>query len=160
VIIRHDRQDADYLNYAVHFSSVCYLDVPKKAKGVGTLIHPSWVLTAAHAAKSLTDGYSVVFKNKASYSVKEIIYHPSWLANTARPTRDTIKDVADLALIKLATPVANLTPFSLDEQGCIIGDELTLVGNGAFGNGLTGNQDWDNQWRAATNIVEEVLYNQ
>ena len=159
MIIRHDREDAAYLRYAAEFLSVCSLNMPSQSRGVGTLIHPQWILTAGHCVKRLTMGHELLFGNRP-YAVQEVVCHPSWLTNTARPSRETIRNVADLALIKLREPVESIPPLGLDKLGASVGEVVTFVANGAAGNGLEGEKHWDYQWRAATNKVEEVLYDE
>jgi hypothetical protein len=52
ILIRPDRDDAEYLELATRYPSSIPLGAPD---GEGTLIAPRWVLTAAHMAKALQE---------------------------------------------------------------------------------------------------------
>ena len=49
IVIRHDRDDADYRALGEKFTAVCAV-IPD---GEGTLVAPRWVLTAAHVAQGV-----------------------------------------------------------------------------------------------------------
>jgi len=67
----------------------------------------------------------------------------------------------DLALLKLATPAAGVTPISLYERRDEADGEriVTFVGRGHSGDGLTGPNVRDARLRAATNRIEAVKQN-
>ena len=46
--------------------------------GMGTLIRPSWILTAAHVATELSAGAGIDIKEQ-TYAIKEIFLHPGFL---------------------------------------------------------------------------------
>ena len=52
LLIRPDRDDAEYLELATRYTSSVLLEAPD---GEGVLIAPRWVLTAAHMAKALQE---------------------------------------------------------------------------------------------------------
>lgn len=157
MIVRHDRADAAYRRPAAAHPAVGCLEAPGRAKGIGSLIHPRWVLTAAHSAIGIPPGHEVRF-GETQIRVRRTVLHPSWDRRPARPSRSSLAGFADLALLELDAPAAGIESLGLyagsDEAGAVV----TLVGNGGTGTGLTGARNWDGVWRAATNRVEEVLH--
>ena len=158
MIIRHDKPDQDYLERALQFPQVCCLDAPRLNKGTATLIHPAWLLTAAHCANHVQIGDEVRLGEQRR-KVEEVAVHPSWQTRSV-PARESLRDLADLALLKLDAAVYDLEPLPLYESHNEKGSRLTLIGKGMSGTGLTGAVHDDGLFRAATNVVEEVLYEQ
>ena len=139
IIIRHDRDDARYIELGSRYPAVCFVG----RDGEGTLIASDWVLTAAHVAAGIPkNSMKVTFDRE--YRIEKIIIHPGW--------RDGGPN--DLALIRLSEPVSGIKPVSVytatDETGKII----TFVGRGDTGTGLTGPRVMDRKKRGATNKVE------
>ena len=158
MVIRHDKPDKDYLERAKQFPQIFCLDAPKPNMGMATLIHPRWLLTAAHCAKHLLPE-RVVSLGEQRQTLEEVITHPSWRSRPNSPTQDNLKDVADLALLKLCV-ASDLEPLPLYKGRAERGSCLTLVGKGMTGTGLTGAVHDDGRFRAVTNVVEEVLHEQ
>ena len=156
MIIRNDRDDADYhLPVGAHPAVIC-LEGAGHAKGIGSLIHPRWILTAAHAAAALQDGHEISLGNKPRH-VYRVVLHPSWSERPKRPSRTALADFADLALLELDRPIEEVEPLGLHTDAGEAGNVVTLVGNGGTGTGMTGAHCWDGIWRAATNRIEEVM---
>jgi hypothetical protein len=82
--------------------------VCRVGEGVGTLIAPRWVLTAAHVAESLTGEAPVVRFGEQSITVSGVFVHPEY----GRPDAPL-----DLALIELALPVPGIPPAPVDTSG-------------------------------------------
>ncbi len=138
IVIRHDREDAGYLELGARFPVTCAMNLPG---GEGTLVAPAWILTAAHVAKWFKPAHTVRCAD-AEYEVAEVAVYPD-----GREGKD------DLALVKLVREVQGTRPVALyrgrDEAGRIV----TFVGRGGFGTGLTGPEKRDGLFRGATNEV-------
>lgn len=149
IIIRHDVDDAKYIERAKRFVQVCHFEM-----GEGTLIDQRWILTAGHLGYDLNNmlarGRSpeVTCKGK-TYHVEKVVMHPGFksldegLAN-------------DIALVRIKETITDVVPASIDYQKSEINLAITVVGRGDIGTGLTGPQKWDKITRAATNTVDNV----
>ena len=136
--IRHDRSLSEYEDLVTSqdtdlpdFSSVVFFNYSLDGSqnldfiATGTLIDEDWILTAAHNfydaeeqnAPAPISGVYVNIGNdpnnpEATYSVSEIILHPTWLSG-----QQDYDDANDLCLVKLATPITNITPAKLHTDG-------------------------------------------
>lgn len=127
IVIRHDVDDAAYLIRASAFQAL--VDLP--GEGHGVLIGAQWVVTAAHAVPSpcMED----VTINGERRTVERVVMHPGYkrvpaaLVDEAVTSGDAsgvaqfLAESDDIALLKLASPFANVTPVALyrgnDETG-------------------------------------------
>jgi hypothetical protein len=141
IVIRHDRRDAVHRTLA---------EVPQAVElsttggaGLGTLISPAWILTAAHVAQHKRPEQRVAVGD-SSYSIVEVIEHPAF---DLHPIRH------DLALVRLDRPVVGIEPARLYEGDDEVGMDVLFVGSGDFGTGLTGPEARDRIRRGATNRV-------
>ncbi|MGB7250924.1 MAG: trypsin-like serine protease [Phormidesmis sp.] len=120
-----------------------------RCDGMGTLIRPDWILTAAHVAAELSLDKAIEF-DKTPYTIQQIALHPHF-------HRDVMAQVKnDIALIQLNQPVAKVTPLPLYKQTDELQKTVTFLGRGDYGTGLTGPDQIDGKMRVATNRVEKV----
>ncbi|WP_281612745.1 trypsin-like serine protease [Flammeovirga sp. SubArs3] len=136
--IRHDKDLSDYENVAksndtslpnfdavVNFSYSLDGSSNEDYTASGTLIDTEWILTAGHnfydaneqSSPAPLEGIKVKIGNNpnnpdAVYSVTEMILHPTWLAGNQEYSHAN-----DLCLIKLSSPVQNITPVLLFADG-------------------------------------------
>jgi hypothetical protein len=88
-----------------------------------TLIAPDRVLTAAHCVKGSKQTFEV---GGGVYDVAEAINHPGWKGSAPN---------FDIAVLKLATPVTNVTPMPLASEPPHPGEPIIIVGFGLTGVG-------------------------
>jgi hypothetical protein len=143
---RDDRTDAQYLNYGAAFPAVGAVYANGGWNGSGTLIANNWVLTAGHVADTMTSSGSVDF-NGTQYSVSQIVKNPGWSGDLTAGN--------DLALLRLNSNVAGVTPIGLYSSNQTWGKASTIVGFGGTGTGSAGwTGGYDVLRRAGTNIVD------
>jgi len=140
IIIRHDREDSRYLELGARFPAVCSIG----RAGEGTLIAPQWVLTAAHVTKG-SSSPTVDFDGQ-QYKIAAKFIFPNW------------EDMGpnDIGLIKLEQPVPGVQPIPVYQGSDEVGRQVTFVGRGGTGTGLTGPTSEDRKKRGATNTVERA----
>ncbi len=124
-----------------------------RCDAMGTLIRPSWILTAAHVATKLSLTQKIKF-DSSFYSIQQVIPHPLFCNDTQAEKTTQIKN--DIALIQLTRPVIEVLPLPLYRHTDELNKIVTLVGKGDFGNGLIGPDRVDEETRIATNRIEKV----
>ncbi len=154
VVRRHDRADADYLQLALDYGQTCHVGLD----GVGVLIAPRWILTAAHVARDLTFFEPTVRFLHADPDrgrrarVDRVVLHPGFLLSPREIDHD-------IALVRLAEPVDWIEPVPILRAGVERDLLFTLVGDGDLGTGATGAVGNDGRWRGATNRPVELREN-
>lgn len=124
IVIRHDVDDKKYRADPADFPPLAtfYVDGAH-----GTLIQPDWIVTAAHATFCISAGSYVAVRN-GYYEVESVYVHKDYQPGQSH----------DIALIKLAKPVLDVTPAVLYEPADEHGKITWFIGTGGTGNGLTG----------------------
>ncbi len=133
------------LQFGAQFTSVCKVG---KRGGDGTLIAPTWVLTAAHVARGMFQrgqGEVNVYFEDQEHKVVRVFVHPQ--SGPMKPY--------DIALLELASPVQDHAPHDLYRASDELGAEIVLAGHG---DKRDDNGEWirDGQLRAYTNRIDEV----
>jgi secreted trypsin-like serine protease len=124
-----------------------------RCDGMGTLISPSWILTAAHVAIELSTDKTIKL-NDQPYAIQQIVLHPGFINDLEGADISQIKN--DIALIALTQPVTDVSPLPLYPKTDELNKITTLVGQGDYGNGLIGPDSVDTKTRIATNRIEKV----
>lgn len=119
--------------------------------GMGMLIAPSWILSAAHVATELSVENDIEIAN-VFYAVEKIFLHPSF-RNYGEAGEMAENDIA---LIQLKQSVEGVVPLPLYTLKDEVGKTVTFVGRGDFGNGLLGPDSVDGKMRMATNRIEDA----
>jgi hypothetical protein len=134
ILIRADRDDAEYLEMATRYGSSVALGAPE---GEGVLIAPRWLLTAAHRARALQDPKAprrLVIAG-SDYDIEAVFVHPDW-----KPGGES-----DVALVLLREGVRGIEPTPPYREGDEAGKSVVIVGHGDGG-----------RKRAAINTVDRV----
>lgn len=180
--IRHDLKLSDYEEIASNTSPYNTDEYPdfspiicfnysddgsdeKDSYATGTLVSQYWILTAGHnffssdeqSNPSLVSGIDVLVgldpnNPDAQHEVEEIVFHPTWLEND-----DLFNTANDLALVKLKTPITNITPAPInDEEVETIGNIIWYAGFGDYSNQPGQDPDLISKMHALQNILDRT----
>ena len=142
IVIRHDRSDDDYRELGARYPAVARV-LPD---GTGVLVHPRWVLTAAHVAQ-LADRHQLLVEiSGRQIGVDRVVMHPDWRAGGPH----------DIGLLELASEIEEVEPVELYADTDEVGSQIVFVGGGDFGTGREGPQRMSEVIRGATNEVDEA----
>ncbi|QYJ76960.1 trypsin-like serine protease [Shewanella sp. FJAT-52076] len=124
IVIRHDVPDDNYYAAPSDFPPLATL----YNIGVhGTLIHPEWVLTAAHAVFCMNPGQKIKIGDEI-VSVANRYSHPDYQLGGEH----------DIALIKLDSEIKGIEPAELYDGNTEKGAVTWFIGVGGTGTGLKG----------------------
>lgn len=147
IVIRDDVEDSKYRMSPSEFPALA--DMP--GEGHGVLIAPQWVITVAHAVTWQAEVKQVKL-NRVDRAVEKIVIHPGYqkppqeLLDQALSTWDwtlfraSLSASDDIALIKLAKPVTDVSPISLNKGEREFSEIVDIIGKGAIGTADTGYQ--------------------
>jgi hypothetical protein len=145
IVIRDDVDDSKYRVPASEFPAL--VDMP--GEGHGVLIAPQWVVTAAHAVTWQSEIKQVTIAG-VPRNVERLVIHPGYkkspqkLLDQALATWDwtlfrvLLSSSDDIALLKLAQPVTDVSPVAINKSDDEFGQIIEIIGKGATGNGVTG----------------------
>ena len=145
IVIRDDVADPKYRVPPSEFPAL--VDLP--GEGHGVLIAPQWVVTAAHAITWQSEIKQVTI-NGIHRDVERLVIHPGYkkppqaLLDQALATWDwtlfrvLLSSSDDIALLKLAQPVNDVSPVAINKSDDEFGQIIKILGKGATGNGVTG----------------------
>ena len=175
IIMRHDVPEARYRDFGEKYRGyIVQLAVPgSKAgaqpnlyNGMGTLIGPHWVITAAHAANRFQPGRpdSIdlqthdVFINGRGYRIAKAFVHPRFVPPDPNGSDDGgLPD--DIALLRLESDVKDPQVACLYDGKDELGKPVIVAGMGLPGTGTAGVGKADGALRAATVRVDNVAPN-
>ena len=106
---RPDRDDAEYLELASRYPSAIRL---AGSAGEGVLVHPRWILTAAHRARALADAKGA--------GIAAVFIHPGWKGGADN----------DVALVQLREDLRGIEPTPLYRADDENGKTVIIVGHG------------------------------
>lgn len=142
IVRRHDRPDSLYLALGARYPAVGTVG----RRGDGTLIAPTWVLTAAHVAADLDTSRIRARFGERTYAIRRAVVHPDWVELGPH----------DLGLLELAEPVTGIEPLGLYASRDEVGQTAILVGHGDTRTGQGGPWQQDGRARGATSVVTGV----
>ena len=140
VLIRPDRDDAEYLELASRYTASIALTAPASE---AVLVAPRWLLVPASRAPAAGKPLEIAGKSNV---VARVVTHPD-----AKPQTST-----DLALVQLARPIEGVKPIAPYRKDDEAGNAVVIVAHGATGTiGKAGRRE-DFRGRGAINTIDGV----
>ena len=148
LLVRPDRDDAEYLELATHYPSSILLDAPD---GEGVLIAPRWVLTAAHMVRALHEMKTPprLTIGERDYEIASFHAHPDWKKGGH----------SDIGLLFLRQAVEGVEPTPIYRGKDEGGKAVIIVGHGytgKIGGKPLPKAEWDRKKRASINTVDRL----
>lgn len=146
IVIRHDVADEQYNASATDFPPLATL----YSIGVhGTLVHPEWVVTAAHAVFCMNPAQNIKVGSE-QVRVANRYSHPDYI----------LGEEHDIALIRLEKPVTSVEPAEVFKQTSEEGIVTWFIGAGGTGTGdkgqTIGYKENQGKLRKAQNKITKV----
>lgn len=135
------QSDAAYVALAASFPSVGLLNGAS-----GTLIAPDWVLTAAHVVNAGSPAANSFTIGGQTYTGSSVAVAPGWNGSLFAGN--------DIAVLRLSSPVTNVSPVGYNASGGEVGRVGTFAGFGLTGTGLTGPTGGGGTKRAGRNMLD------
>lgn len=146
LLIRADRDDAEYVEMATKYTSSIAIDVP--GGGEGVLINARWILTSARVGWALKQMKTppLIKAGTREIRIQGIYVHSSWRADS---------NSADIALIYLVRGASvEITPvYRGDDEA---GKSVVIVGHGDTGNIGEKVARQDHKMRAGVNTIDRL----
>ena len=151
ILIRPDRDDAEYLELATKYPASVLLNAPD---GEGVLIAPRWILTAAHMVKALEvlKPLPRVTIGKRAFEIQSMHANPDY--RKGNPASDI-----GLIYLKRAVDDDEIQPVPLYKENDEGGKTVIIVGHGytgKIGGKPLPKEQWDRKKRAAINTIDRV----
>jgi hypothetical protein len=151
ILIRPDRDDAEYQELATKYPAAVLLNAPD---GEGVLIAPRWILTAAHMVKALEELKPLprITIGKRSFEIQSMHANPDY--RKGNPASDI-----GLIYLKRAVDTDDVEPVLLYKEKDEGGKTVIIVGHGytgKIGGKPLPKEQWDRKKRAAINTIERV----
>ena len=151
ILIRPDRDDAEYQELATKYPASVLLNAPD---GEGVLIAPRWILTAAHMVKALEELKPLprITIGKRAFEIQSMHANPEYRKGNP---------ASDIGLIYLKRAVDNdeVEPVLLYKEKDEGGKTVIIVGHGytgKIGGKPLPKEQWDRKKRAAINTIERI----
>jgi secreted trypsin-like serine protease len=158
LVIRNDRPDSFYRELAGQYPSVGKILVSGGGTRLcsGTLVNPQWVVSASHCLKpngAITDVSGSFTINDTKYNIESVQINPGFVEGKY----NIFESGYDVGLVKLNAPVAGVKPAEISDDPKLVGKNITTVGYGLTGTGLTGQVDGtEGIKRAGENSVDAL----
>ncbi|MDA0283477.1 MAG: trypsin-like serine protease [Planctomycetota bacterium] len=133
------------------FESVGIVGDASGSNGTGTLIAPQYVLTSAQNVDGLAATGARFSVGMQTYSSVAISIHPNY-----DPLQLGTNAANDIAIVRLDRDVTGVAPSPLFRNAPVVNDQLTIVGFGAGGDGMTGEDGTFGTKRSGITAVDTV----
>jgi hypothetical protein len=145
LLIRADRDDAEYLELATRYPSAVALE---SVGGGGVLVAPRWVLTSAQRAQGLKEMKPPprLKIGGDAFEIESVFVHPEW----KRGAGD------DIGLVLLRKAVTRVEPAPFYRGHDEAGKAVAIVGSGETGKIGAAAPSRDGKKRASINTVDRV----
>jgi hypothetical protein len=144
-------QDEKYLDYAKKIDCVVQIhgsqDHKISSQFSGVIIHPNWLITAAHTIDKKSNFYFTLESGEI-INIDESYVHPKY-------DKDKFGTM-DIALCYFKQKAEISFMPELYEDNDEVGKIACIVGFGMTGNGLTGAVKWDNKKRGGSNFIDSI----
>lgn len=158
ILIRHDKDEAEFLKLAEKFEKyMCHLNLPDCE---GTIIGDQWAITAAHCAVGIVEKFDAgrkhfVIINDVEIEVDKVIMYKEWdNIQENLSILNNMEPLNDIALLHLKTKPLDAMQAKLYVNEDEVDKLVYMVGKGDKGNGIIGVNSNDGKQRGATNRVE------